>query len=468
MHAARDCPQQLLLPTPIDAALSTRLDEGYLEQTVETTKGNVNARNSIVRRRFYIPSKELIAVADRALRKRLARRNLKGRPTQGTRRSRPSDCAWHQIDSVPRSAWVCFGCPGEAPRHRCTRPLFQCGIIPILFAGNQMRRAPKARDQQTTEAASADLTGQLPQAAKRRVNQSSGLPERVTELRVSARLMTLEGGLFCVFQAPSSPEPESATGLPGVRITPAPGITGRAEAVSVSTFRKDGWLNGTAALVRVITGAAQILITIYQDIRQKQDVAPQLKVLRLSSDPNATAPIVPTAVRPVHVPAVKANPEVMAHVETRGDVGGSIGEWIGMRGSLRRVEGFGIAPKNGIALEDIEYQAVLGRDWLSPWTEGGKYCGSRGMALPLLGLKVRLKGNVAKAFACSYSATFVDGSAVGPVGDGQVCVADNLAALEAFQIVIKTRAAKAADVKQPTAKKPAAPKIKATKSRVGR
>jgi hypothetical protein len=47
-------------------------------------------------------------------------------------------------------------------------------------------------------------------------------------------------------------------------------------------------------------------------------------------------------------------------------------------------------------------------------------------------------------------------------------VADSLAALEAFQIVITTRAAKAADVKQPTAKKPAAPKIKATKSRVGR
>ena len=51
--------------------------------------------------------------------------------------------------------------------------------------------------------------------------------------------------------------------------------------------------------------------------------------------------------------------------------------------------------------------------WLSPWVEGGKFCGSRGMALPLLGLSVRLKGTAAKAFECSYSATFVDGSAVG-------------------------------------------------------
>ena len=53
----------------------------------------------------------------------------------------------------------------------------------------------------------------------------------------------------------------------------------------------------------------------------------------------------------------------------------------------------------GIAPEDIEYQAVLGRNWLSPWVEGGKFCGSRGMALPLLGLKVRLKGAAAKAEA---------------------------------------------------------------------
>jgi hypothetical protein len=36
----------------------------------------------------------------------------------------------------------------------------------------------------------------------------------------------------------------------------------------------------------------------------------------------------------------------------------------------------------GAQTGDIEYQAVLGRGWLSPWIEGGKFCGSRGMALP--------------------------------------------------------------------------------------
>jgi hypothetical protein len=103
------------------------------------------------------------------------------------------------------------------------------------------------------------------------------------------------------------------------------------------------------------------------------------------------------------------------------------------------MEGFGVSSHPGIEPEDIEYQGVLGRGWLSPWVEGGKFCGSRGMALPLLGFKLRLKGNAAKAFTCSYSATFIDGSAVGPVPAGESCEAESLAALEAFQIELRPR-----------------------------
>ena len=183
------------------------------------------------------------------------------------------------------------------------------------------------------------------------------------------------------------------------------------------------------------------------------DAAPRLQVLRLSGEPTDAGRSAPAARRrgaPVAAPEagnLPANPEVMAHIQRMGDVGCKLGEWLGIKGSRQWVEGFGMAPVNGIAPEDIEYQAVLGRNWLSPWVEGGKFCGSRGMALPLLGLKVRLKGAAAKAFECSYSATFVDGSAVGPVSGGETCEAESLAALEAFQIVIHPRAIGA---KQPT------------------
>lgn len=53
----------------VDAAISTRINEGYLTQVVETEEGNVSARGSIVRKRYYIPSKDVIDVAERAVRK---------------------------------------------------------------------------------------------------------------------------------------------------------------------------------------------------------------------------------------------------------------------------------------------------------------------------------------------------------------------------------------------------------------
>jgi hypothetical protein len=292
-----------------------------------------------------------------------------------------------------------------------------------------------------SEAASAERSRAKPAVAGQSAGAPADVPGRVAELQVSAHLMKLETGLFCVFQTPGSPRPDPVTALPGVRITPAPGLSGRPEAVSVSTFREDGWLNGTAALVRVTDGSAQILVTIYQV--KGQDAAPKLQVLRLSGDATATeaAPVAPTPA--ANTPA-EPPPQVMAHLQRTGDVGGKFGDWIGVKGSRLWMEGFGVAPSDDITVAELEYQAVLGRNWLSPWVEAGKYCGSRGMALPLLGLKLRLKGAAAKTFECTYSATFVDGSAIGPVTAGEVCEAESLAAMEAFQINIHPRAHAAA------------------------
>jgi Clostridial hydrophobic W len=251
---------------------------------------------------------------------------------------------------------------------------------------------------------------------------------RITELRVSANLMALETGVYCVFPAPGSRSPDPATGLPGVRITRCPGMAGRPEAVSISTFRDDGWLDNTAALVRVTDGPAQVLVTIYQTAGQPGENAPRLQVLRLAGNP-AVAGSEPPIATPKEPEA-----DVMAHIQAAGDTPGQFGEWIGKRGSRAWIEGFGITDKGVIGRGDVEYQGVLGRGWLSPWVDNGKFCGSRGMALPLLGLNVRLKGAAAKEYTVRYSATFIDGSAVGPIEEGTACEAPGLAALESFLI----------------------------------
>ncbi|MFT8721674.1 MAG: hypothetical protein ABF443_11410 [Acetobacter malorum] len=276
-------------------------------------------------------------------------------------------------------------------------------------------------------------------------------PQRISDLKVSGHLMTLQTGLFCVFLAPGQ-QPPTAAGLPGVRLSQPPV---RDEGnISIVTFDEDGWLGGQngAALIRVQQGPAQVLVTVYQELGSPHD-APRLQVVQLSHNANAGpvaqhAPVAPPAPAAAAAPAQPApapaasNPyaaEIGAHIQRRGDVMSRVGEWMGEPGSHAWIEGFGVAPSEMIGADDIEYQAVLGKGWLSPWVEGGKYCGSRGMALPILGLCIRLKGKAAKKYICRVTATFTDGTRVGPVDNGEPIETASLAPLEAFLLEILPR-----------------------------
>ena len=269
------------------------------------------------------------------------------------------------------------------------------------------------------------------------------VPQLVTELKVSAHLMQLEAGVYCVYNSPGSALPDATTGLPGARISLPPGQN--SDAVSIGGFDNDGWLAAPygSALIRVTEGPAQIMMTIYQD-RNAGHEPPRLQVTKLVEGNAAAAQATPNqgqaapqparvAAQPAATPPTEA--EVAAHLQVHGDVLGRLGDWIGEPGSQLWVEGFAVSPRNPqIQLSDIEYQAVLGRGWLSPWAEGGQYCGSRGMALPILGLRARLRGKAAEAFTLEINATFTDGTTIGPVGPGEACEAESLAPLEAFCI----------------------------------
>ena len=271
-------------------------------------------------------------------------------------------------------------------------------------------------------------------------------PQLVKELKVSAHLMTLQTGLFCVYHSAGSAIPDPTTGLPGARLTLPPGPS--AQHVTIRSFRDDGWLGGPdmAALVRVSQGPAQILMTVYM-LPESPHTAPKLQVMRLSEGappPANTAP--PESDGETVKGGADANgpahpPEVAAHIQVRGDVLAQLGEWIGEPGSQRWIEGFAVMPRGDVQADEIEYQAVLGRGWLSPWAEGGQFCGSRGMALPILGLRVRLRGAALATHTVELSASFTDGTAIGPVAAGEPCEAASLAPLEAFQIIIRKIAA---------------------------
>ena len=295
-------------------------------------------------------------------------------------------------------------------------------------------------------------------------------PKLITELKASAHLMLLDAGVFCIFHAPGGRTPDAHTGLPGVRLSLSPMIA-QSGRVRISTFQEDGWIGGAegAALVRVEGGPAPVLVTGSQAPAGAQ-APPRLQVMRLTEDPQAAERAPLPASRPAEAAQAPATPgsggpvEVVAHVYGRGDVGGRLGDWIGDRGSKRWIEGFAIATPPGLEAGDIEYQAVLGRDWVSPWAEGGQFCGSRGMSLPLLGLRARLRGEAAEAHDIALTATFVDGSVNGPVEGGAGNQSESFAPLEAFRVEVRPRAAAVAEA--PVRAREAKPRAKAVEPAV--
>lgn len=272
---------------------------------------------------------------------------------------------------------------------------------------------------------------------------------RVIDLKSGAHMMVLDAGIFCIFHAAGQQAP-GPSGLPGIRISRAPGTP--PGIVTVSTFEEDGWIGGAngAALVRITRGPAAVLVTTYQEPGSPHD-APKLQVAQLAGPTSASVAVAQPVQKTASLPVEAA--EISAHVQRLGDVVSLIGEWMGTPGSQSWIEGFAIAPKNSIPASDIEYQAVLGKGWLSPWSEGGQYCGSRGMALPILGLRVRLKGASAETHHIRLSSTFTDGSRLGPLDGTDALEAESLAPLEAFLLeIIPNAGAEAPAAKRPRAK----------------
>lgn len=56
----------------VDAIVSSKINEGYLQLVVETTTGNVANRASTRKEKFLVPSKRVKSVAERAEKRQLA------------------------------------------------------------------------------------------------------------------------------------------------------------------------------------------------------------------------------------------------------------------------------------------------------------------------------------------------------------------------------------------------------------
>jgi len=92
-----------------------------------------------------------------------------------------------------------------------------------------------------------------------------------------------------------------------------------------------------------------------------------------------------------NLPPKAASPslQIFAHVARRGDVEALAGEWIAGPQAPAPIEGLQFRATESLG---VEAQALLAGARWTPWTPPGAFLGTRGRALPIVGLRLRLVG----------------------------------------------------------------------------
>ncbi len=271
-------------------------------------------------------------------------------------------------------------------------------------------------------------------AQMKKARQSVAPPAAAaSKLVASAQVMNFGPGTYSVDLAPQ-PVLIGQDGLaaPCVRLDtlrhngPAP-ASAFISPLSDSDFILPG---GPSAFVRVAgEGLAPVLMTVY---RLENTASPEIRVRLLGQD--APLPIEPAG-KPTIPESVglAAGAALLVHVEGIGDTSVRMGEWAGENGSGLALEGFAIRPGTLLSPEEVEYQGTLGLEWDTPWFTSDEFCGSRGMALPLIGVRIRTLGEAAQQTVCRVWASFVGKGERGPFVQGALCACDG-AAIEALRV----------------------------------
>jgi len=331
------------------------------------------------------------------------------------------------------------------------------------------------------------------------------MPESSIGLTASVQLLTLNKGLysFSVQQAaPSRIKDDDDLVLPAIQIAVAPGVSSDQVEFMTGLRSEGAWLvdNADILIAKIKAPGTSVLVTSYSarglaplsinveriDVRRPaapgpgSAIAAAPSLAALPSSPQL--PGVGALGAPAGLPARERTDELVtggeprfaedgrriirtqitAHISLRGDVSFVDETWAGVMGERLPIEAFSIRPLEVLSADDIEYKALTEKGVETPWISGGQFCGTRQMNLWLSGFAVRLKGQAAKTFDCSYRGSFRSGTIVGPLNNGaplRAAVLNDV--LQAIQItIIETGAAKteAPRVSQPH---PVAPQTEA-------
>ena len=324
--------------------------------------------------------------------------------------------------------------------------------------------------------------GATHQGEKIMINASNAKPGQAVQeegLSASVQVLPLPAGLYLFSVTAANPLSAKATGLlslPAVHVGLGPGVRADQVEFVAGPSTNGAWLFAQGdLLVTKINGTGATLVMT--SLRAPGGEVLSIKVERLEA---RTAP--PPASLPASAPVVAAPParkappkrpakasrapvanaaatdgplplQIGAHIRSRGDMDFIDVPWAGRVAPGLWIESFSVRPLQGFTAQNIEYKGLTGSGFETPWLSDDKMCGTKGMAVPLVGFAVRLKPSAATAaYDCEYSGYFQSGVTIGPLRNGAPCrstVAND--PLEGIQVRLLRRAV----VHSPTVPAPA-------------
>ncbi len=273
-------------------------------------------------------------------------------------------------------------------------------------------------------------------------NDSDTKPDHEAQQGMSAsvQVLPLPAGLylFSVKAAgPVAPRVNGELSLPAVHVGLGPGVQPDHVEFIAGPNTQGAWLfaPGDLLVTKVNRAGATLVMT---SVRAPGGDVLSIKVERLESRAEAAAaaeaPSVDEAPASAPVPKTpaKANPgagrnkpsvpvQIGVHVRSRGDMTFADSPWAGRVAPGLWIESFCVRPLELLAAQDLEYKALTGSGFETPWLSDDKMCGTKGMAVPLVGFAVRLKVPASAESDCEYSGYFQSGATVGPLRNGAPC-----------------------------------------------
>lgn len=310
------------------------------------------------------------------------------------------------------------------------------------------------------------------------------------DLTVTAEVLSLNKGVYLFAVRLAAPRRVGDDGdmvLPAIHVGTGPGLAKDSIEVMTGPRTDSCWLfePRDVLIIKVRSSPTHMLLT---SVRTPGMAPLEVSVERIDTPRQAHTPALAAPGREVGVALQASEPasglatpgalprrdiggrrlcrvQTTVHVQHRGDLTFVDEAWAGAPGELLFVEAFSLLPLDDLAPDQIEYSTVTASGVESPWMSNGAMCGTRGIAVPLVGFAIRLRGGAEHRFDCEYRGAFASGRVVGPITNGAPCrspVPDDH--LEAIQVTIFERrlaeaAAERPDVTQAARVRPSGPRF---------